>query len=119
MTATTQTATTKRRAPTPFAIFQEPVSWQLIAVVSLLGTAVAVTTTDAMNLCSSMGPAVLVMTWFVMPVIAIASIVTVAAVTPDTTERLIAAALAVTLTTAWMYAFAWASVAQAIQGTTC
>jgi hypothetical protein len=101
------------------SIFDGPDVWKMIAVVSLLATAVGLTATDTTDLCSLIGPHLLGMTWLVMPIAAIASIVTVAALTRHTAERLIAATLAIGLTTGWTYAIVWASVGQAMQGTTC
>lgn len=121
MTAT-QTGQTTHQPVTPawgWWIFEGPEIWRLIAVIAMLGTAVGITSTDAINLCSSAGPLVLSLAWLVLPIITIASIATVAAVTPQTAERFIAATLALCLTAGWTYAIAWASVGQAIQGTMC
>ena len=101
------------------SIFDGPDVWKMVAVVSLLATAVGITATDTTNLCSLIGPHLLAMTWLVMPIAAIASIATIAVLTRHTVERCIAATLAVGLTTGWTYAIVWASVGQAIQGTTC
>lgn len=101
------------------SIFDGPDIWKMVAVVSLLATAVGITATDTTNLCSSIGPHLLSVTWLVLPIAAIASIATIAVLTPNGAERLIAATLAIGLTTGWTYAVVWASVGQAIQGTTC
>jgi len=93
--------------------------WRTIAVVALLATAVGLATTGAIDLCTSMGPAVLGLTWLITPVVAISGIAGVAVVTESTWERVGAVILAIAVTGVWLYALVWASVGEAIQGSTC
>ncbi len=93
--------------------------WRAIVIVAMLATAVGIAVTGAMDLCRSMGPEVLAVAWLVAPVVAISGMAGVAVVTESTWERIGASIAAVGITGVWLYALVWASVGEAIQGTTC
>ena len=93
--------------------------WRTIAIVAMLATAVGIAVTGAIDLCRSMGPEVLAVAWLVAPVVAISGMAGVAVVTESTWERIGATIAAVSITGIWLYALVWASVGEAIQGTTC
>jgi hypothetical protein len=93
--------------------------WRTIAIVAMLATAVGIAVTGAVDLCRSMGPEVLAIAWLVAPVVAISGMAGVAVVTESTWERIGATIAAVGITGIWLYALVWASVGEAIQGTTC
>lgn len=95
------------------------VAWQSLAVVALAATVVGLAVSRAADLCSSIGPVVLLLTWFVAPVVAIAAIATVAIVADDRLERVVAALVGAGLTGAWLFALVWASVGEAIQRSAC
>jgi hypothetical protein len=101
------------RAPINAAI------WQTIAVAAALATALGIAVTGAIDLCSSMGPVVLALAWLIAPVVAISGIIGVAVVTESPWERVGAIVVAVAMTGVWLYALVWASVGEALQGTTC
>ena len=85
----------------------------------MLVTALGVAATGAVDLCSSMGPVVLGLTWLVAPVVAISAVVGVAVLSESTWERVGAAMLSFAIAGVWLYALMWASVGEAMQGTTC
>jgi hypothetical protein len=101
------------RAPINAAI------WQTIAVAAALATALGIAVTGAIDLCRSMGPVVLALAWLIAPVVAISGIIGVAVVTESPWERVGAIVVAVAMTGVWLYALVWASVGEALQGTTC
>jgi hypothetical protein len=93
--------------------------WRTVAIVAMLATAVGIAVTGAVDLCRSMGPEMLAIAWLVAPVVAISGMAGVAVVTESTWERIGATIAAVGITGIWLYALVWASVGEAIQGTTC
>ena len=95
------------------------VVWQSLAVVALAATVVGVAVSRATDLCSSIGPVVLLLTWFVAPVVAIAAIATVAVLADDRLEQVVAALVGVGLTGAWLFSLVWASVGEAIERSAC
>jgi hypothetical protein len=101
------------------AISDKASIWRTIAIVATLATAVGIAVTGAVDLCRSMGPEVLAIAWLVAPVVAISGMAGVAVVTESTWERVGATIAAVGITGIWLYALVWASVGEAIQGTTC
>jgi hypothetical protein len=110
------------KATTPLISSQlvgSPVVWQSLAIVALAAMVVGVAISRATDLCSSVGPAILLLTWFVAPVVAIAAIATVAVVADDRLERIVAGFVGVVLTGAWLFALVWASVGEAVQRSAC
>lgn len=93
--------------------------WQALAVLGLVGTVVGVAVSRAIDLCGSAGPAVLVVAWFIAPVVSIASVVAVAVVSRQTQERIVAVVLGIVFTGMWLFALVWASVGEAIQRSAC
>jgi hypothetical protein len=93
--------------------------WQALAVLGLAGTVVGVSVSRTVDLCGSAGPAVLVVAWFIAPVVAIASVVAIAFVSRERHERIVAVVLAIVLTGAWLFALVWASVGEAVQRSAC
>jgi hypothetical protein len=93
--------------------------WQALAVLGLVGTVVGVAVSRAVDLCGSVGPVVLVVAWFIAPVVAIASVVAIAVVSRETHERIVAVVLGIVLTGTWLFALVWASVGEAVQRSGC
>jgi hypothetical protein len=93
--------------------------WRTIAVVAMLATAVGIAVTGSVDLCHSMGPEMLAIAWLIAPVVAISGMAGVAVATESMWERIGATIAAVSITGIWLYALVWASVGEAIQGTTC
>ncbi len=90
-----------------------------IAIGALLTTALAISVTGAIDLCSSSGPITMMVAWFVLPTIAIASITGVATTMHRSPDRYLTTAVAITLTALWLYGLTWAHVADAINQTAC
>ncbi len=85
----------------------------------MLATVGAVSATRAADLCSSTGPILLIFAWVLAPIVAIASITTIAVITDNAVERFVAVVLAVAFTGAWLFALIWASVGEAILRSSC
>ena|GEM_PF-2825266 len=95
------------------------VVWQSIAIVALAAMVVGVSISRGTDLCSSIGPVILLLTWLVAPVVAIAAIATVAVLADDRLERIVAGFVGIVLTGAWLFTLVWASIGEAVQRSAC
>jgi hypothetical protein len=96
-----------------------PWLFQTTAIGGLITTALAISQTGVMDLCSWSGPMALMVAWFVLPVTAIASIAGVAATTNRTIARYFSATVAVGFTAMWLFALVWAQVGDAVNQVAC
>ncbi|MEE8456768.1 MAG: hypothetical protein V3S28_01850 [Acidimicrobiia bacterium] len=97
----------------------DPFFFQSFAIGALIMTAVGIALTGDMDLCSSFGPIVLMVAWFVLPIGAIASIAGAATSTHRTAERYLTAFAAVGFTAMWLFGLVWAQVGHAIDRVAC
>lgn len=95
------------------------VVWQSLAIAALAAMVVGVSISRGTDLCSSIGPVILLLTWLIAPVVAIAAIATVAILADDRLEQIVAGFVGIALTGAWLFALVWASIGEAVQRSAC
>lgn len=121
----TITHTTPEQAPLPTTarstqhVGADPLLFQMIAIGALITTAVGISLTGAMDLCSWSGPMALMFAWFLLPVTGVSAIAGAAVSTRRSVDRYLTAFMAVGLTAMWLFALVWAQVGDVMNQVAC
>jgi hypothetical protein len=94
--------------------------WRVAAVAWMMASATVISFGSGLDHCAGPAPTIaLAFGWLLAPILAIASTTVVAIKSDDPAERAMAAALAIAMTTGWMFVIDWMHLGMVLNGMGC